>query len=216
MTKAKVDNKSNGTEKKSFESFEDRVAAHIELSVQNKKIDPESMATLFSLEDSAISFPNERNDALWAQTQINSANQKIRELNDEIAKQKLNISKFNCLIQNYKRIVKTDKLNNRGRPVREGYREEIARAFTKKWVASLMESLEVKSCGAEGGLAKVVSSTQERNWRRWLSGDAIPSYSTFENLLDAEITCGKYSGEQLFKVPVTPTHDQILTLLQFI
>lgn len=225
MTKAKTNGKSKNAEKafdielfekENFEYVKDGMAAQKGFFVQEQEIDIKVLAGIYAVEDSRIFFRDEQEEAHWAQAHINSANQKIRELQEEITKQKVSISKFNCLIQNYKRLVKSDKLNKRGRPTRSENREQIAREITQKWVASLMESLGVKSCGAKGGLEKVISSTQERNWRRWLSGDAIPSYSTFENLLDAEITCGKYAGGQLFKVPVTPTHDQVLTLLQFI
>jgi hypothetical protein len=62
----------------------------------------------------------------------------------------------------------------------------------------------------------MVSSSLERNWRRWLNGDAIPSYSSFEGLLDSKITDGEYAGQLLKSVPTTPAGRQILTLLQFI
>lgn len=188
-----------------------------EATKEQKLDDAEVLALLFEMEDSAEHFPGERDDAHWAQLQINKADQKIRELNEEIAKQKAYISKYKHLIQNYKRcIVRTKNLNKRGRPARTKHREKAVREFMQKWVASLMEALEAKGCGAQRGLEKMVSSEQERNWRRWLSGEAIPTYATFDNLLDTVITSGKYAGEPLFKVPVTPTHNQVLTLLQFI
>ena len=184
-------------------------------SIQKQEVDPEHMVALYALVDSAEHFPHEKEDAHWAQLQINLANEKIRELNEEIAKQKANIGKFDHLIQNYKRVKKTKNVNP-GRPVRSLDRDLIARELMKKWVASLMCALEAKGCGSERGLGKMLSSVHERNWRRWLNGEAIPQYATFDNLLDEVITYGKYAGEPLFKVPVTPTHNQILTFLQFI
>lgn len=151
-----------------------------------------------------------------AHIELISAKQKIRELQEEIAKQEAIINTSNRTIQKQKRQVQAEKSNKRGRPKRSECREQIVRKFMMKWVASLMVALEVKSCGATGGLENKVSLTTERNWRRWLKGDAIPSCSTFDNLLNSKITDGKYAGEPLYKVPVTPTHNQILTLLRFI
>lgn len=213
MKKAK--SKTKSVDNGDFEFGGNGLADQIVRPDQKQDCDPEIMIALYSLEDSAEHFPREKKNAYWAQLQINLANEKIRELNEEIAKQKANITKFDHLIQNYKLVVKTKNLNP-GRPARSKDREQIVREFMKKWVASLMCSLEAKGCGSVRGLGKMVSAVHERNWRKWLSGEAIPQYATFDNLLDEVITCGKYAGEPLFKVPVTPTHNQILTLLQFI
>lgn len=183
--------------------------AHIE-QLENDLV---FMAEFFETENRCWKSVDEM-DAYYAQEEINSAKQKIRELLEEVNKQEAIIHVAKATIQKYKR--KTEKSDKRGRPARSEYREEIARKFTMKWVEALKDALEVKGCGSKSGLEKMVSSTLERNWRRWLRGDAIPSYTTFENLLDSKITEGKYAGKLLCKVPVTPTHNQILTLLQFI
>lgn len=160
-----------------------------------------------------------------------SAKQKIRELMEEIERQEAIVCTSKRTIQKIKRQgqemqaheqvqgheqVQVEKIIRRGRPARSEHKEEVVKKFMMKWVESLKDALDVKSCGAEGGLEKLVSSTLERSWRRWLKGDAIPSYATFENLLESKITEGKYAGEHLRNVPVTPTHTQMLMLLQFI
>lgn len=175
--------------------------------------DPEYMANEFEFHNWKYS---ENLYPLKAQFEINSARQKIRELQEEIAKQEAIINASNRTIKNYKRQVQTEKLSKRGRRTRSEHREQIVIKFMMKWVASLKDALEVKSCGAQGGLEKMVSSSLERNWRRWLKGDAIPPYTTFDKLLDSKITKGKYAGESLCNVPVTPTNNQMLTLLRFI
>lgn len=192
---------------------EERLAAE-EARIRERENDPELMANEFLFENLRFKSDEEK-VAYDAEKIIQKTKQKIRELQEEIVKQEEIINSSNRTIQKYKRQVQTEKSSKRGRRARSEDRERVVRKFIMKWVASLKDALEVKSCGAEGGLAKVVSSTQERNWRRWLKGDAIPSYATFNTLLDSKITGGKYAGERLCNVPVTPTHNQILTLLQF-
>lgn len=161
-------------------------------------------------------------NARSAYFELMSAKQKIKELMEEVNKQESIIRASKKTIQNHKIHVQTckrlhlEQTGKRGRPERSEYKERIVAKFMMKWVASLKDALEVKSCGAKGGLANLVCSTVERNWRRWLNGDAIPSHATFENLLDSKIAGGKYAGKLLSDVPVTPTHNQILALLQFI
>ena len=119
-------------------------------------------------------------------------------------------------IQEYKRKLRSEETNNRGRPARNEYRELVIKKFTMKWVASLKSSLEAKGCGTQRGLEWMVPTIQERTWRRWLNGESLPPYSTIEDLLIVKVSHGKYAGEFLYNVPVVPNHNQILTLLQFI
>lgn len=209
MTKAKTASKSMSAEKKVFniELFEEE---YFDLL----KNDPEHWATEFEFHD--WKYVDPENIRGKAHVAMLSAKQKIRELLEEINKQEAIIGTSKRVIQKFNRYIQNEKSNRRGRPERPEHREEIVKEFMKKWVASLKDALEVRSCGEQGGLAKMVSSTLERNWRRWLNGDSIPSYATFEMLLDSKITAGKYSGESLRDVPVTPTHNQMLILLQFI
>lgn len=177
--------------------------------------DPEQMIVNFCFEDLRCKTIEEE-DAKHAHESILLAKQRIKELRRQIEEQEELIMTAQSVIKNYKRSTREDSLVGPGRPIRSEYRESIVRKFVGMWVRSLKEALEVKGCGAKAGLEMMVSSSQERNWRRWLNGDAIPSYSTFDDLLDARITSGKYAGKMLCDVPVSPTHHQILTLLQFI
>lgn len=184
-------------------------------AIEKEENDPERMAEVFESQDGCWKSSEEAS-AYYAEVVIQRAKQKIRELQEEIAKQEAIINVSNRTIQKYKHQVQTEKSNKRGRRARVEHREQIVRKFTMKWVTSLKDALQVKSCGAKAGLEKMVCLSTERNWRRWLNGDAIPSYATFDNLLDSKISDGKYAGEPLRNVPVTPTHNQMLTLLRFI
>lgn len=209
MTQVKIDGKNINV------NDEDLDAILHQVYIEQKENDIAFMGSFFESEEGSWKSCEEM-DAYFAQAEINTAKQKIIELLEEINKQETIIRVSKLTIQKYKRQVQTGKSNKRGRRTRSKYKEEIATKFTMKWVASLKDALEVKSCGAGGGLEKMVSSTLERNWRRWLKGDAIPSYTTLETLLNSKITEGKYAGKPLCNVPVTPNHNQMLTLLQFI
>lgn len=198
-----------------YKALDKRTKKHIVVN-HDVELNLDLAISTYALEDSAIHYSDERDDALWAQLEINLANKKIRELYEEIAKQEADIKKFNLLITNYKRFEKCEKANARGRPVRSLSRENQAKSVIATWVSSLMTALEVKSCGEKKGLEMMLNSVQERNWRRWLNGISVPSYRTFSNLLDTVVSSGKYAGQPLFKVPVNPTHDQVLTFLKFI
>lgn len=173
---------------------------------------PTVIAQRFKSEDECWKSSEEMY-AYFAQEKINAANQKIREMNDEIAKQQAIIDSSNKIILKYKRVLRTSKATTPGRPARLDSRDQLVKYFVVKWVESLKEALEVTNCG---GLAKLIDSTTDRNWRRWLNGDAAPSYSSFEGLLNSRVSYGKYKGELLQSVPVNPTHNQILTLLRFV
>lgn len=209
MTQVKTASKSMSTEKAfDIELFEKE---YFEL-LDN---DPQHWADEFEFHEWKYVDPN--NSRGKAHVEMLLAKQKIRELMEEVGKQE-------TIIRDCQRIMRKHNQHNRqnenptrrGRPERASDREKIVKKFIMKWVTSLKDALEVKSCGAKGGLEKMVSSTVERNWRRWLNGDAIPSYATFENLLESKITGGKYADESLRNVPVNPTHNQILHLLKFI
>ncbi len=144
------------------------------------------------------------------------AKQEILKLRAKIEKWEQFIAVSEREIRKYKRKQNEKSANKPGRPVRTETNELMVREFTMKWVASLMDALEAKGCGAKRGLEMLIPTMQERNWRRWLSGETIPSYSTIEKLLITEIAHGKFAGKMLCQVPVTPSHDQILGLLRFI
>lgn len=180
--------------------------------IEEKENDIVYMANGFEFTDGCWASAEEMY-AGQAQAKINMAKQKIRELQEEIEKQEVIIQISERTIQKYKRHVKSEKTIKRGRPERSAYRERIAKKFMSQWVSSLKDGLEVKSCVK---LEDMVSSISERNWRRWINGDALPSYTTFDKLLCAKIGHGKYAGEALHKVPTIPNHNDLLTLLRFV
>jgi hypothetical protein len=201
------------------ESFKEKYEEYRRIKLHQDKVealenDIEYMAAEFESENGRWKSSEEMY-AYFAAIEINKAKEKIRELRDEIKKQEAIIHIADKAVQEFKHPVITEKRSKRGRPVRSEYRDKIAKKFTQKWVASLMVALEVKGCGTQKGLEKMVSETSERNWRRWKNGDGVPTYATFENLLDSKVLAGKYAGEQLYNVPTIPTHSQMMIFLQF-
>ena len=184
--------------------------------------DPEYMISKLETYDFEFPTVNLYPHPIHAKIKINAASEKIRELEEEIAKQNAIILASLRHVKKYKRAKKEIESHLRegrdglGRPERSEYKEAVVKGFLKKWVVSLMDALQVKGCGSKGGLEKLVTSSKERSWRRWLNGDAIPTYSTFEELLNFKISEGKYAGALLRDVPVTPTHNQIMRFIQLV
>lgn len=202
----------------SEESFEISAIAAYQAHVEEQENDIDRMVMAFESANCGWkSF--EEMDAWYAQNAINLAKQKIKELQEEIRKQEAIINCSETTVKNFKKSASAEKINSRRRPKRSEFKERIARKFTAQWVESLKNSLEVSSCGKLESLISLpteVSLTGQRNWRRWLNGDAIPTYTTFEKLLSAKITAGKFAGESLYNIPVIPNHNSLLTLLRFI
>lgn len=176
------------------------------------------MAKMFDFDDGCWKSSEEMYVSI-AQDEINVAKQKIRDMRVEIERQEAIINKANSTILKNRRILsKESTTKGRGRRSRPELREQIVKYFVMNWVQSLKVALKVKTCGAKGGLANLFPSTSERNWGRWLNGDALPSYATFETLLDAHISSEKFKGKGMIlrDVAVMPTNNQILTLLRFI
>lgn len=175
---------------------------------------PDAMIQELTRSSHVSSYPH----PLLSKIKINAANAKIKELEAEIAKQNEIIAASLRLVKKYKQEKKLVDSHLRsggvGRPERSRFKESVVKDFLNKWVTSLMEALQVKSCGAENGLEKLVVDSSERNWRRWLNGDAIPSNLKFDALLDSKISKGKYA--LLRNVPVTPTHKQMQEFLQLL
>lgn len=158
----------------------------------------------------------EEMEAHSAQGSITLARQEILKLQSKIERWEHVIATSNRVIRRFKRRQAADTYAKPGRPVRSEFKEKAARELSMKWVASLIEVLEAKGCGAKRGLEMLIPTTQERNWRRWLKGETVPSYSTVEGLLGIKVAHGKYAGKPLCQVPVVPSHDQFMTLLRFI
>ncbi|SDK52935.1 hypothetical protein SAMN05192566_1538 [Methylophilus rhizosphaerae] len=178
----------------------------------------------------------EEADAWYAQLEINKAQRKISELKLEIEKQEALITQSERVIRRFKSVSKEIKsTKGKGRPESDEFRVSIGKKFVSKWVLSLMEILEVKSCQKLEQLISphskkletdkvtkvlteitVPSKASERNWRRWQKGEAIPNYNTFVILMSTRIDFGKYSGKLLQDIPTTPSSSELQTLLRFI
>lgn len=182
--------------------------------VEQQEQDIALMTGVFA-DDGFNSF--EEYDAWSAQKEMNLAKRSIKMRQEEIEKLEKFVNLCETRVQTFKLLYEKNK--KRGRPERSDDKERIARKFISQWVASLKCALEVKSCGKLEDLVSLPteeSLTSERNWRRWLNGDAIPTYTTFEKLLSAKITGGKYAGKTIYDIPIPLDHNSILTLLRFI
>jgi hypothetical protein len=150
-------------------------------------------------------------DAWNAQRDIDIANQKITALQKVIEKQRTFIQSADRIISKNKRheaaIRKSKKI---GRPEKSPERQAVAIKFTSQWVQSLMEALKVNNSAQ---LECAVDGSNQRNWRRWLSGQAVPTHNNLSELLNAEITQGIYKGKPLYDVTITPKHNDLLSLI---
>lgn len=200
----------------SEELFEISAWEAYEFHVEEQENDINLMVMAFkSSNNSWKSF--EEMDAWYAQRAINFAKQKIKELQDEIRKQDAIINCSETIVKNFKKAARAENTNSRSRPKRSEFKERIARKFTVQWVESLKNALGVKSCGKlEELLPREMKLNSERNWRRWLNGDAIPTYTTFGILLSAKIQGGKFAGNTIQDLPLRPCNNSLLTLLRFL
>jgi hypothetical protein len=175
-------------------------------------------------------------EAYQAQGEINQAQRKIRELQLEIERQENLIRQAEKSIRKFKRSSQQEKnVKGRGRPESSEYNVTIGKKFVSQWVKSLMEALDVKSCQKLEELIcphttklefnnatnkteekTIPSRATERNWRRWLKGEAIPNYNTFVILLSTKIDFGKCKGQLLQDIPTAPNSNDLQTLLRFI
>ena len=160
-------------------------------------------------------------DGLWssefemhaydAQCDIDIANQKIAALQKIVEKQKSFIRDAELIIKRNKRHEASIRASNKiGRPEKSTIRQEVAIKFTSQWVQSLIDALDVKSCAQ---LETVIDESNERNWRRWRSGERVPTHNNLSKLLNAEIMEGSYLGKPLHEVPTIPEHNDLLKLI---
>lgn len=149
--------------------------------------------------------------AWHAQEDIDIANQKIAALQKIIEKQ-------NALIEKAGHVVRRNKLHEAamraskkiGRPEKNTERQSVAVRFIAQWVQSLKDALNAKSCAQ---LEVMIAGSSQRNWRRWLNGEAVPTHKTLSELLNEEITQGQYKGKPLIQVTTNPATGDLLTLI---
>lgn len=188
---------------------------HLQAHIENQESDIKLMAMHFEAAKCAWkSF--EEMDAYNAQQEINLARRRLIELHEEIERQQLIIKQAQINIQTYKTNINSGQMKKVGKPHISETQKTLIKRFMAKWIQSLMEVLEVKNCRKlEERLSVETSLNSERNWRRWLNGDAVPTYKTFETLLNTKIVSGTYSKQSLQFISTIPKSDDLLTLLRF-
>lgn len=164
----------------------------------------------FKFEDGKWSSEFEM-DAWDAQRDIDIANQKIGALQKIIAKQRTLIQSAERIISKNKRHEAAMRASKKiGRPEKSMERQKVALKFTSQWVQSLMDALKMSNSPQ---LESAVDGSSQRNWRRWLNGQAVPTRKNLSELLNAEITQGSYKGKSLHDVTTNPTHNDLLSLI---
>ena len=197
---------------KSLEHKAQQEEAIHKANVEQQEGDIDLMISVFS-DKGFNSF--EEYDAWCAQNEINLAQESIKMLQKRIDWLKHVVSLCETRVQKFKQLPKNNNESNR--PKRSEEKVRIAKKFIMQWVYSLKRELAVKSCAKlEALLPNEIALNSERNWRRWLRGDAIPTYKTFNALLSFEIKTGKFDGRTIYDVPVDIDHNSILTLLRFL
>ena len=154
-------------------------------------------------------------DAWYAANDIVLANNKIVALESLIDAQRAHIQHLEKIVrQNKRRDAELSSSHGKpGRPPLSPERQTIARQFAAKWVKSLMAALEVESCAR---LEEIVSNSSQRNWRRWLSGAAVPTQSSLTELQTAKVLQGRNKGRLLKDMATSPTYDELLQLMRLI
>lgn len=211
---------------------------------EKQENDIQKMIMHLQFEKEAPEAPQDEDDDVYlarldsnrAKAEMTKAHREIRELQRQIEQLEGVIREAEKIVRKYKRYVQAESSSKgRGRPETSEFNMRIGKKFVSKWVMSLMEALDVKSCQkleellsthtsklefnkvtGKSEAVTILSRATERNWRRWLKGEAIPSYNTFEMLMGTKIDFGKCKGQLLQDIPTTPNSNDIQTLLTFI
>jgi hypothetical protein len=147
-----------------------------------------------------------------AQCDMDVANRKITGLQEIIEKQQALVRGFERIIKlNKRREAELSGTDKSGRPPKSAERQEVALKFTAWWVQSLMDALQVRSCVQ---LEATISGSSQRNWNRWLSGQAVPTSKSFAILQASKIAHGRYEGQPLQAVETTPASADMLKLIR--
>jgi hypothetical protein len=147
-----------------------------------------------------------------AKDDIDVANSKIEGLRKLIEAQQAIIPGLQRTWLKYKRAdAQKNGRSQAGRPKQLLQRQDLAHKFTAQWVQSLMVALDAPSGAA---LETIVSKSSQRNWRRWLTGQASPTPRTLEQLKDAQVAFGPLQGQWLPEINTTPTYSELLSLIR--
>ena len=143
---------------------------------------------------------------------IDTAKRKIEGLKELVNKQEALIPGLERAWLKYKRLdAKVTGSSKSGRPKQHPKMQEVARKFTVQWVQSLMEVLHANNAA---DLEKMVSEISQRNWRRWMMGQSVPTQSTLTQLRICRITTGPLKGLRFHEVKTTPTGDELFDLIR--
>lgn len=147
-----------------------------------------------------------------AKDDIDVANSKIEGLRKLIEAQQAIIPGLQRTWLKYKRVdAQKNGRSQAGRPKQILQRQDVAHKFTAQWVESLMVTLDAPSSAA---LETMVSKSSQRNWRRWLTGQAAPTPRTLEQLMDAQVKFGPLQGQWLPEINTAPTYSELLNLIR--
>ena len=147
-----------------------------------------------------------------AQSDMDVAHRKITGLQAIIEQQQVLIRGFERVIKvNKRREAELSGADKSGRPPKSAQRQEVALQFTVLWVQSLMDAFQVSSCAQ---LEAMVAGSSQRNWNRWLRGQAVPTSNSFAALQASKITRGPYEGQPLQAVETSPASSDMLTLIR--
>lgn len=147
-----------------------------------------------------------------AQGDIDVANRKISELHEIIEKHKASILSAERIIRRNKRHEAEMRASKKiGRPEKSLERQNVAIRFTSQWVQSMMDALDVISCS---GLEYAIIGSSQRNWRRWLNGDAVPTGKTLVELAKTKIKSENFKSSKLEDLPTSPRLADLLALVR--
>lgn len=157
-------------------------------------------------------------DAFYAELDIKSAKQIIKELQIKIKEQETIICKAQRPIRRFRLHEKNRKAGSNIRSdgadatEKKQIRKDVARKFFKMWVASLIEVLEVEN---SAGLAKI-TNINKMTWWRYSNGKTVPPYSQLSDLRGETIKSGKYGGMALENIPTYPKLEDLVSLVQLV
>lgn len=147
-----------------------------------------------------------------AQGDIDVANRKISELQEIIEKQKALIRRAERILRRKKRHEAEMRASKKiGRPEKSLDRQNVAIRFTSQWVQSMMDALDVISCS---GLESEIIGSSQRNWRRWLNGETVPTGKTLVELAKTKIKSDNFKSSKLEDLPTSPRLADLLALVR--
>lgn len=155
-------------------------------------------------------------DTWYAQRDIDVTRRKIDQLQKIIEKQKEQIQRVELTIREIKRreaaacALNGDGSHRQGRPKKPVERQQTALRFTSQWVESLMKTLNVKNCAQ---LENIIDGSGQRNWRRWLNGETLPTATHLMALAHTRVRHENYKDKLLEDLPTKPCLADLLSLI---